>query len=202
MDESEELGAESIERIRRGDIAGLEALYRIFGDRVYRLCRSILGDDHAAEDASQEVFLRLFDKLRTFDGRSRLSTWIYRLTLNHCLNWRRKFLRWPMGFGEHAANQVDRQGDGRREFERLSAKDEVDRLFAGLPAPQRTILALREILDLDYDEIARVLDIPKGTVMSRLSRARAALMLRADSTSRVGNPVSATSPPTPREVAP
>jgi RNA polymerase sigma-70 factor (ECF subfamily) len=191
-----------LDRVKRGEIAALEEIYRAFGDRVYRLCRSILGDDHEAEDAAQEVFLRVFHKLGSFDGRSRLSTWIYRLTVNHCLNWRRRILRWPSFFGEDGGAFVDREHDGRREIERLEAKDEVDRLLRGLAAPQRTILALREILDLGYDEIAKVLDVPEGTVMSRLHRARAALEARAGTSGRVREPIPTNSTPRPREIAP
>jgi RNA polymerase sigma-70 factor, ECF subfamily len=167
---------DALERAKHGDIDGLEALYRAFGDRVYRLCRSVLGDDHAAEDATQEVFLRIFSKIASFDGRSKLSTWIYRLSLNHCLNLRRRFLRWPAALVERTVNgAVDRARDGQRMMERIEAKDEVDRLLRDLPRDQRAVLALRELLELEYKEIAAVLEVPEGTVMSRLSRARTAL---------------------------
>lgn len=196
-----EISEDVLERVRSGDIAGLEALYHVFADRVYRLCRSVLGNDHAAEDAAQEVFLRIFEKLKTFDGRCRLSTWIYRLTVNHCLNWRRRFARWPMALLESAFAIQDDASDGRREADRIAARDEVDSLMRGLSVPQRTILALREIMDLDYREISKVLDIPEGTVMSRLSRARTALERGVAVRTRAERGESA-DPARPREASP
>ncbi len=168
--------AQDIARCMAGDVVGLEAIYRAFGDRVFRLCRSVLGDDHEAEDATQEVFLRVFKKIATFEGRSKLSTWIYRLTVNQCLNLRRRLLRWPRLLGEDATLRVeDRAANGARTESQVEAREEVDRLLRSLPRPQRAVLALREIIGLEYAEIGQILNIPEGTVMSRLSRARSAL---------------------------
>ncbi len=184
----DEARPEDVSRCREGDIAGLEAIYRAYGDRVFRLCRGVLADEHAAEDATQEVFLRVFKKLGTFRGECRLSTWIYRLTVNHCLNVRKRWFRWPVTALDGLARDLaDEFGDGRRTEARVAAREEVDRLLQSLPEPQRAVLALREILALEYKEIAGVLGIAEGTVMSRLSRARSALA-NAVRTSEIPSP--------------
>ncbi len=75
-----------LRRCQQGDSRGLEAVFRAYSARVYRLCRGMLGNDADAEDATQEVFLRMFEQVSKFSGRSAFSTWLYRLASNHCLN--------------------------------------------------------------------------------------------------------------------
>ena len=164
---------QAIERCRRGDPAGLELLYGLHGRAVYRVARNLLGQDADAEDATQEVFLRAFDKIDSFEERSRFSTWLYRLTVRHCLNrarsaWRRR------------ARALDEEPATPASSTTLDDVDEVDRLLSGLAPEARAILALREIEGLDYREIAGVLDVPIGTVMSRLHRARESLRRKMD----------------------
>lgn len=184
--------AAAIERCRAGDVAGLAVLYRAFGERVYRVCRSILGQAADAEDAAQEVFLRVFDKIKTFDGRSALGTWIYRVAVNHCLNLKQSWRRLPrllLGEAEGSALALGLV-DGSRNQRAVDDRDAADALLSLLPTDQRAVLALREIEGLDYRSIAEVLDVPIGTVMSRLARARAAL-------SRVLAPAPAVACPLP-----
>src|SRR5690349_7816119 len=77
-----DLDASVIRRLQVGDMAAFEACYRSFGPRVQRLCRRLVGRDHA-EDAAQEVFMKVFENAVQFSGKSRFSTWIYQVTLNH-----------------------------------------------------------------------------------------------------------------------
>ena len=76
----------AVRRCQRGEIEGLEVLYSIYAERIFRTCFRILGNRGAAEDQTHEIFLRLFAKIGQFDGRSRFSTWLYRLAVNHTLN--------------------------------------------------------------------------------------------------------------------
>ncbi len=82
----EDLDPSDIELLRRGDARGLEAAYRCFGPRVQRTCLALLGNRADAEDAAQEVFLKVFERARQFAGGARFSTWLYRITVNHGLH--------------------------------------------------------------------------------------------------------------------
>lgn len=169
----------AVRRCQNGEIEGLEKLYGLYAERVFRTCFRILGDRSAAEDQTHEVFLRLFDQIDRFDGRSRFSTWLYRLTVNHTLNRLRRRQRRSSKLkefvrpGEGPPQELPDRGLLRQEDE-----DRVQALLSALSPEHRTILVLREIEGLGYAEIAAVLGIAKGTVMSRLHRARRALKRR------------------------
>lgn len=163
--------ADHLELCRRGDARGLEALFRAHGDRIFRVALAVLGQHADAEDAAQEVLLRTFAKLPGFAGRSRLSTWIYRVTLHHCLNLRRRRVTQPLPLADDSVPSAR----GPSPLEESSASEQRELLLQRLrrlgPA-LHAVLVLREVEGLRYDEIAAVLDIPIGTVMSRLARAR------------------------------
>jgi RNA polymerase sigma-70 factor (ECF subfamily) len=182
-----------LDRCRAGDIGGLESVLRIHGARVLRLCRALLGNDADAQDAAQEVFLRAFAKLATFDGNSRLSTWLYRLAMNHCLNERKARARRARRLDcERAGEPVD---DSRSPIERaaaVEARERVDGLLAALSPDHRAVLVLRELEGLTYAAIAEVLEIPIGTVMSRLARARERLTEHAHAPETNGAPPPST----------
>ena len=168
--------AEALDRCRKGDVDGLRVLYELHRQRVYRTCVRILGDPSEAEDVTQEIFLRVFDKAARFGGRASITTWLYRLTVNYCLNSvrgrrnRESRLR-PLDPVNEAIS-MDRPD---RDFQRREAADLVERLLARLTEQHRTIVVLRDIEGLSYREISEVLSLPNGTVMSRLSRARQAM---------------------------
>ena len=166
-------GAEALDRCRRGDIEGLRRLYEIHRQRVYRTCVRILGDPSEAEDVMQEVFLRVFEKAAQFGGRANITTWLYRLTVNYCLNnvrgRRNRETRLRPLDGVNEAISMDRPD---LDFQRREASDLVERLLTRLTDPHRIIVVLRDIEGLSYREISEVLSLPSGTVMSRLSRAR------------------------------
>ncbi len=162
-----------------GEIRGLEGLYEIYAERVFRTCFRILGDQGAAEDQVHEVFLRVFEQIARFDGRARFSTWLYRLAVNHTLNRLRKRKRRSSKLVEFArpATAPPRESPDRALL-RKEESDQVQALLAGLKPDHRTILILREIEELSYAEIAEILGVAKGTVMSRLHRARQELKRR------------------------
>lgn len=164
---------EILRRCHDGDVDALGALYQLFGDRVYRLCYHVLGSPPDAEDAAQEVFLRIFQKAGTFAGRSQVSTWIHRLTVNYCLN-QLKSRKRRATTSLDALPQVEphTKVDGSIPMERGETVHQVREVLARMPEDARAIFLLREVEDLSYREIAEVLDLPQGTVMSRLARAR------------------------------
>lgn len=181
---------ELVERFQRGDRACFGMLVDRYQDRVYGLCLRMLGNPAEAEEVAQEVFLALFKSLDRFRGDARLSTWVYRVSLNHCRN--HHHYRRRRGHGLHEALDAPVGGDSegpRREVadsgrgaDATADATEAERLvregLAALDEDHRQIIILRDIQDLDYDEIAELLELPRGTVKSRLHRARAELARR------------------------
>jgi RNA polymerase sigma-70 factor (ECF subfamily) len=169
-----ELSPAEIDRLRRGDLGAWELVYRRLGQRVHATCRALLGNRADAEDAVHEVFLKAFERAAQFDGASSFTTWMYRLTVNHCLHrlekdGRRRGEPLPECEARELASVEDppeaTAGAG-------DARSVLERRLAALSDEHRAVLVLREIDGLSYEEIARVLDVPVGTVMSRLARAR------------------------------
>lgn len=169
----DDLSQNDLVRCRRGDPGGLEVLFRTYVDRVFRTCLGLLGQHADAEDATQDVMLRIFAKIGRFSERSRLSTWIYRVTVNHCLNLRRRRRREQTRIAADAETLTD--SGGPTPLEQTSAAEERELLLRRLQrlGPDlAAVLVLREIEGQSYREIAEILGVPSGTVMSRLARAR------------------------------
>jgi len=171
-----------IARLRRRDERAFTELVRLHQDRVYDLCVRMLNDREEAFDVAQEVFVSLHAALGQFRGDSRLSTWIFKVAKNHCLN-RLKYL------GRRQRGRTDELSDvpegelaehqqGPNPQEALLGKEQQARVqaaIARLPDEQRLLVVLRDIEGLTYDEIVQITEQPEGTVKSRLHRARAAL---------------------------
>ncbi len=161
---------------QRGDRNALDQLLRRHYDRIHAVCRRIAGGTRDADDACQEALIKITRSLPRFDGRSAFGTWAYRIATNAALDELRKRDRRP---ALHAVDDdahhepVDAASSGR--IERVSDRLLLDDALAGLSDDLRTVLVLRDVTDLDYGEIANALDIPLGTVKSRIARARAAL---------------------------
>ena len=154
----------------------LEAGYLEHGARVYRLALQILGQPADAEDAVQEVFLKVLDRAEQFEGRARFTTWLYRLTVNLCLH---RLERERVRSTEPlAAEELPVATDEPSPLDHALALDEAERaaaLLARLPLEHRLVLHMREVEGFSYREIAAALALPVGTVMSRIARARAGL---------------------------
>lgn len=169
------LEAEAIQACLRGQAEGLAILYEMYRLPVFRTSFRLLGERASAEDATQEIFLRVFERISTFGGQSAFSTWLYRLAVNHCLNLLDKRKRRAMVPVEDLHHRADVAGEPEEAYARSQRRDRLVRLIGVLSVDHRTVLVLREIEDLSYSEIAAVLEVPLGTVMSRLARAREAL---------------------------
>jgi RNA polymerase sigma-70 factor, ECF subfamily len=149
---------------------------------VFQLAYHLLGNRDEALDLSQDVFLRVFHTLHQFRGRSQLRTWIYRIVVNQARNrqrwWRRRHRASQVSLDEHVQAHGDpaaRQGGPDLQLHRKEVAERLWRAMDGLPFDQRTVLVLRELDGLSYDEIAFSLGVTLGTVKSRLTRARQAL---------------------------
>lgn len=159
-----------------GDRAALDELLRAHQSQVHAICRRITGNDADALDATQEALIAIVRGLPRFDGRSRFSTWVYRVATNACLDELRRRRRRPIvGLGDHDAAEVEPASPAPGPAELVADRLDVDAALARLPEEFRVAVVLRDLCQLDYAEIAEVLDIPAGTVRSRIARGRAQL---------------------------
>ena len=142
-------------------------------DRIHALCRRICGHDADAQDATQEALIAIVRGLPRFDGRASFGTWAYRIATNACLDELRRRRRRP----DPGLPDLERvPGDaGPALDESVADHLAVDAALATLPAEFRAAVVLRDLCRLDYAEIAEVLQIPPGTVRSRIARGRAVL---------------------------
>jgi len=178
--------AELVRRFKEGDRNAYADIVRRYQDRVYTMCVRWMHDEAVAEEVSQDVFLALFRSLAEFRGESQLSTWIYRVVINHCKN--RRLYRKRRATDRHEPLEGDlRDGEDRERqiaadqpatdwmMHRSEAEVLVQEALATLDDEQRSIIVMRDVDDLSYEEIGEILDLPRGTVKSRLHRARAEL---------------------------
>ena len=159
-----------------------DQVYERFRRPVWRLARRFTESEDEALDTTQDVFLRVWRGLPGFRGEARLSTWVFQIAWNHIRAHRRKMGRQPLLVREGANDNpelVDRTPDPQPDPEHRAAAvemlDLVEAALRELPEHYQIVVWLRDGEDLSYDEIARVLDVPIGTVRSRIARARALL---------------------------
>lgn len=179
---------------RAGNPTALEELLLSHYDRVHALCRRMLANRQDAEDATQQSLLLAVRSLSSFDGRSSFGTWMYRIATNTCLDeLRRRRRRLTPGFAVHRFADEDHEspeqpgGAGADPADTAADRVDVDSALASLPSEFRAAVVLRDACDLTYEEIAVVLDVPVGTVRSRIARGRSALADLLSATSRSGN---------------
>ncbi|MGH9028461.1 MAG: RNA polymerase sigma factor, partial [Acidimicrobiales bacterium] len=163
-----------VEKARNGDRRALEQLLLLHFDRVHAVCRRMLCNDLDAEDATQDTLMSAVRALPHFDGQSSFGTWIYRIATNTCIDELRRRKRRPLQLvGDSIDTEIDRLSPSPADV--VASRIDVDAALATLPEEYRAAVVLRDVCDLPYEEIARVLEVPLGTVRSRISRGRAAL---------------------------
>jgi len=163
-----------------GDQRAFESLVEKYQNMVFSHAYRMCGNRTDAEDIAQETFIRLYRSLSTFRGDAALSTWLYSVTSNLCVDFARKNLRRrtsPFSAFENIEGEMifdlpDRSFSPDDIFEKVERTSEIAEALMSLKPAFRQIIVLRDINGLSYDEIAAVLVIPIGTVRSRLARAR------------------------------
>lgn len=141
------------------------ALFEQYKNLVFKTAYLMLGNPIEAEDALQEVFLNVHRSLGTFDpSRAAFSTWLYRITVNHCLNRRRKREIPVFSLGEIPGHDPSPEGQ-------IMTDQTLEQALNSLSDKLRSVVVLRYYADLPYAEIGEILDVPLGTVKSRLSQA-------------------------------
>ncbi len=165
---------ELVAACRQGDREAFRELFEQYRDRVYSIALRFSGSETAAMDISQDAFVKFFDSIRGFRGDASLQTWIFRMVVNSCFDYRRRnrrFVPMPEGFLETLRAAADSLADLVRSEQCASVRSAVDRLAPHL----RMVVALRYTEGLSYEEIGAVLGCSLGTVASRLNRAHKAL---------------------------
>ena len=177
---------EAVTRAAKGDHEAFRVLVERYQDRAYGLALRVMRDEEQARDVLQDAFLKAYRSLDRFEGRSSFYTWFYRVVMNLCIDAKRRrpagrMVEWdeahaletPIGTGLDAVDPARHQSEGPAgDLERAELRETLQRAIEKLPDDARQTLVLREVDGLTYSEIAKLLGIPKGTVMSRLHHAR------------------------------
>jgi RNA polymerase sigma-70 factor, ECF subfamily len=175
---AEEIGdAECVKRVQRGDTESFEILVRRHQNTTFNLIYRFLGDYDEATDTAQEVFLSVYKSIQQFRGDATFSTWLYRIAFNHAST-RRKSLNSKLQRQvalEDDAVLVDCGDNPETSVERKEIQQRVQQALNSLDGDDTQIILLRDLQDVSYEDIAQTLDVPIGTVKSRLHRARQAL---------------------------
>lgn len=179
---SREADREMLEAVLQGDNTAYRGLVEKYQERIYAMVYGMLRNREDARDITQEAFVKAYHKLATFRLESSFYTWLYRIAMNMAIDFMRKRKRRgeTSGFDEAVAA---RDGDGgisevhhgdspSRVLERKQLYSQIMDAMDKLPADQKQVILLRELEGLPYKEIAEIMDIPEGTVMSRLFYAR------------------------------
>jgi len=168
-----------VEAARAGDREAFARLVRRYEDQVFTMSLRMLSHREDARDLAQEIFLLLYERLADFRGESAFRTWVYRITVNRCRDElrRRKTVKHTRPDPLHGPDGEMREPPGREPSPEDAARgreaeEAIERALGELPGELREMIVLRDVQDLAYDEMARVLDVPVGTVRSRRNRAR------------------------------
>jgi RNA polymerase sigma-70 factor, ECF subfamily len=164
-----------IEACQAGDREAFRLLFETYKDRVFSIaCYSFGGDETAAGDVSQQIFLKLMTSIGQFRGDSAFTTWLYRLVVNACIDERRKRRRF-MPFELKPTASIEERRPQEKRYAKLEIADSVHAAISELKPKLRMPILLKYVEDLSYEEIAGVLGCSKGTVASRLNRGHQAL---------------------------
>ena len=168
---------ELVDRAREGSQEAFADLVRRYQARIFNLARVSTRNDADAEDVAQEIFVRVYRGLRTFRGDSAFRTWLYRIAVNvtrtqagrpSLFGWFRRVEPEDVG----GADPLESLPGGDAVEDSVAYRDAIDHALGRLTADLRMAVTLRDIEGLEYREIAEVLGVPIGTVMSRISRGR------------------------------
>ena len=176
-----DISNELVMKAARGDMAAFEEIYKASSGFVYNIALRITNNRDDADEVTQDVFVRIFNSLKSFGFRSSFKTWIYRIAANTSINHAKSASRRGRGKVEYdpAIHDVQAPDAAQNPPDTEDARDRVAQLLDALDPDQRAVLVLREIEELDYRAIADTLKININTVRSRLKRAREKLIALA-----------------------
>ncbi len=169
-----------VEQAKAGEVGAFSCLVTMYQDRVLYLAFDLLGNWDDAKDAAQEAFIKAFEKIDTFEGRSHFSTWLYRITVNLCRDFFRRKKRSPvevmddeqMEFAGNTAAGADRESLAvLKNLENLELQGQIQEALATLSVNQRTAIVLRYFHDYSTKEIAEIMNCSENTVRIHFFRA-------------------------------
>jgi len=176
--------SELVERAQEGEREAFQTLVERYQEKVYSICYGKVKDEQDAKDVSQDVFVKVFRYIENFNRESSFYTWLYRIAVNTSIDYLRKqSRRKEVDYDDKIQTDDEVEGhellmpsklgiDPDRELGRKELREKMLEALETLSEKHRTILTLREVEGLSYKEMAEVLEISKGTVMSRLYHAR------------------------------
>ncbi len=165
-----------LEAHRGGDPEALGRLLAAYQHRIYAVCWRMVHNEQDARELSQDALVKVLQGVESYDGRSRLSTWVVRVTINCCLSHlRRQRLRRHGGLEGSAEPTTPVELAPSDRVQQSEMRTALRQALLSLDPDSRAVLVLRDLQELEYDRIAEVLEVPIGTVKSRLFRARLAL---------------------------
>ncbi len=174
---------ERIKQVLKGDQEAFGDIVELYKDRLFQLSYRMLGNRHEAEDIAQEAFVRAYVNIHSFNLNRKFSTWIYRIATNLCIDRIRKkkpdyFLDAEVSGTDGLTMYSKIAAEGKspdKEVETMELQEIVQREILRLPDKYRTVIVLRYMDELSLNEISEILEIPLGTVKTRVHRGREAL---------------------------
>jgi RNA polymerase sigma-70 factor, ECF subfamily len=172
-----------IKQVKKGDQNAFGEIVEIYKNNVFQLCYRMLGNRHEAEDMAQEAFIRAFVNIHTYNPNYKFSTWIFRIATNLCIDRIRKkkpdyYLDEEVA-GTEGLNMYSKIPSNaprpEDELESLELQEIVQKEIVKLPEKYRSVIVLKYIEELSLNEISEILDLPLGTVKTRIHRGREAL---------------------------
>lgn len=172
-----------IKQVLKGDQNAFGEIVELYKDKVYLLCYRMLGNRHEAEDMAQEAFIRAYVNIESFNINLKFSTWIFRIATNLCIDRIRKkkpdyYLDAEIAGTDGLTMYSQIAVDGvlpQDELESLELHETIQHEILQLPDKYRSVIVLRYLEELSLKEISDVLDLPLGTVKTRVHRGREAL---------------------------
>ncbi|OPX91270.1 sigma-70 family RNA polymerase sigma factor [Pelotomaculum sp. PtaB.Bin117] len=176
-----------VKRAKENDLSAFEELVHIHQNRVYALCLQFSGNHDDAQDLAQDAFIQAYRALGSFRNEADFGTWLHRITVNICLNSKRKNKMKPLSLDEPYQSEdgseirhevAGTDGDPLRDLEEKEFRGLVQAALKSLSDEHRAVLILREIEGYSYEEVSSMIGCSLGTVKSRLSRARQVMRRR------------------------
>jgi RNA polymerase sigma-70 factor, ECF subfamily len=175
--------AELAQAFQQGDAQAFNKLVNLYQEKIFNLAYRYVKDQEEAKDLTQDIFVSIYRSLPTLKEPSKFSSWLYQIAINHCRNRYRRLQR--RGFfdkqsidDEESSLQLSSGESLEKNIEQQETTDILMAELAKMSETEKEILILRDLQGLSYDEISASLDIPLGTVKSKLNRARLALKNR------------------------
>lgn len=172
---------EIVKQLKSGNYTNYDKIVDLYKNRVFGMAYKFTGDYDESQDLAQEVFLKIYRQIKNFREESKLSTWIYRISVNTCLDWKKKkermkSINFSNMVNEENKDQIIDIKDESLSPDKIVLQDEdqkqVHKLIYELSDKYKTVLIMYHFNEMSYQDIARALDIPERTVETRLYRAR------------------------------